>query len=83
MAAPMEGAWRRIYVVSAVFALYLNVFVAVVQSFLKIPPVYALAPRQKEPPFLVVQPIVMAIFVVIGIFAVKKLHNEPVAAPAA
>jgi hypothetical protein len=79
----MEGSWRSIYVVCAVVALYLNVFVAVVQSFLKIPVVHALAPTQKEPPFLVVQLIVMAIFVALGVFAVKKFRIEPVATAAA
>ena len=79
----MERSWRWIYVVCAVLALYLNVFVAVVQSFMKIPAVHALAPTQKEPPFLIAQLAVMAIFVVIGIFAVKKFRIEPIAAPAA
>ena len=71
----LAGAWRSIYVACAVLALYLNVFVLVVQVFLKVPAVHALAPTQKEPPFLVVQLIVMALFVVLGIFAVKKFHN--------
>ena len=80
----MEGFWRWIYVVTAMIALYLNVFVAVVQSFMKIPAVHALAPTQKEPPFLVVQLTVMAIFVVIGVFAVKKFRiAAATAAPAA
>ena len=79
----MERSWRSIYVVTAVLALYLNVFVAVVQTFLKVPAVHALAPTQKEPPFLIVQLVVMAIFVVIGIFAVKKFRLQPIAAPAA
>jgi hypothetical protein len=79
----MERSWRWIYVVCAVLALYLNVFVAVVQSFMKIPAVHALAPTQKEPPFLIAQLAVMAIFAVIGIFAVKKFRIEPIAAPAA
>jgi hypothetical protein len=74
----MAGAWRAIYVVSAVLALYLNVFVLVAQIFMKVPAVHALAPTGKEPPFLVVQFIVMGIFVVLGIFAVKKFR-EPVA----
>ncbi len=78
----LAGAWRWIYVVSAVVALYLNVFVLVVQSFLKIPPVHALAPTQKEPPFLIVQLIVLAIFIVLGIFAVKGFHGAPAAAEA-
>jgi len=80
----MERSWRSIYVVCAVLALYLNVFVAVVQSFLKIPAAHALAPTQKEPPFLVAQLVVMAIFVVLGILAVKKFRIEQIAAtPAA
>jgi len=78
----MEHAWRSIYVVCAVLALYLNVFVAVVQSFLKIPAVHALAPTQKEPPFLVAQLVVMAIFVMIGVVAVKKFRLERMAATA-
>ena len=79
----LAGSRRWIYVVSAVVALYLNVFVLVVQSFLKIPPVHALAPTQKEPPFLVVQLIVLAIFVVLGVFAVKGFRGAPAAAEAA
>jgi hypothetical protein len=79
----LERSWRWIYVVCTVLALYLNVFIAVVQSFLKIPAAHALAPTQKEPPFLVTQLIIMAIFAVIGFLAVKKFHIEPIAAPAA
>ena len=72
----LAGAWRWIYVVCAMLALYLNCFVAVVQSFLKIPALKAIAPTQKEPPFLVAQLAVMVIFVVLGVFAVKKFHVE-------
>ncbi|MGD0760742.1 MAG: hypothetical protein ABR921_17730 [Candidatus Sulfotelmatobacter sp.] len=79
----LVGSWRSIYVVSSVLALYLNVFVLVVQSFLKIPAVHALAPTQKEPPFLIVQLIVLAIFIVLGIFAVKGFRGAPAAAEAA
>ena len=61
-----------------------DVFVAVVQSFMKIPPVHALAPTQKEPPFLVVQLTVMAaIFVALGVFAVKRFHPNQAAPSAA
>jgi len=72
----LAGAWRRTYVVSAVIALYFNVFVAVVQAFLKVPALNALAPRQKEPPFLVAQLVVLALFIVLGILAVKRFHND-------
>jgi uncharacterized membrane protein SirB2 len=70
-------AWRSIYVVCAILAIYLNVFVAVVQAFMKLPAWKALAPTQKEPPFLVTPLVVMAIFIVLGIFALKKFRNAP------
>lgn len=76
----LSHSWRWIYVVCAVLALYLNTFVAVVQSFLKVPALNALAPTQKEPPFLVAQLAVMAVFIVLGILAVKKFRVERVAA---
>jgi hypothetical protein len=76
----LAGPWRWIYVMCAMIALYLNSFVAVVQSFLKVSSLKALAPTQKEPPFLVAQLALMAIFVVLGILAVKKFRVERVAA---
>jgi len=76
----LARAWRWIYVVCAVLALYLNAFVAVVQSFLKVPALTAHAPTQKEAPFLVAQLAVMALFVVLGILAVRKFHVERVVA---
>ncbi len=72
----LSHAWRWIYVVCAVLALYLNSFVAVVQSFLKIPALKALAPTQKEPPFLIAQLIVMALFIALGTLGVKKFHVD-------
>jgi hypothetical protein len=72
----LAHAWRWIYVVCAVLALYLNSFVAVVQSFLKVPALKALAPTQKEPPFLVAQLALMALFILIGVFAVKKFRDD-------
>src|ERR1700691_3460343 len=76
----LSNAWRWIYVVCAVLALYLNSFVAVVQSFLKVPALKALAPTQKEPPFLVAQLALIAIFIVLGILSVKRFHVERTAA---
>src|SRR6202011_4935853 len=49
------GAWRWIFPLGCVLALYLNVFVLVVQSFQKIPALNALAPTQSERPFPLVQ----------------------------
>lgn len=70
----LAGAWRSIYVVTAVIALYLNVFVLVVQGFLKVHALNALAPTQSEPPFLIAQLVVMALFIVLTIFAVEKFR---------
>jgi hypothetical protein len=74
----LAGPWRRIYVVCAVVALYLNVFVGVVQSFLKIPALNAMAQKQTEPPFVVAQAVVLALFVALGIAAAIRFRAEPV-----
>jgi hypothetical protein len=66
--------WRRLYVSGAVLALYLNVFVAVAQAFQKLPFLQPLAPTQSEPPFIVAQLVVMAIFIALGFVAVKRFH---------
>jgi hypothetical protein len=70
----VSGVWRWIYAVTAMVAIYLDVFVGVIQAFQKIGFLKALAPTQSEPPFLVVQIVVLAIFVVLGFGAVKKFH---------
>ena len=72
----LAGGWRRTYVLTAILAFYLNAFVAVVQSFLKIPALKAMAPTQKEPPFLVVQLIVLTIFIALAILSAKKFRTE-------
>jgi hypothetical protein len=72
----LRGAWRHVYVASAVLALYLNVFVGVVQSFLKIPALRALAPKQTEPPFVVSQGVVLVAFVVLAIVAAIRFRGE-------
>ena len=72
--ARLAGAWRWIYVSGAVLALYLNVFVAVVQSFQKLPFLHPLAPTGSEPPFLVTQIGVLGLFVWFGARALKRFH---------
>lgn len=72
----MHLAWRKTYVISACAALYFNVFVLVVQSFEKIPALRAIAPTQKEPPFAIAQITLLAIFVVLTVFAVKRFRVE-------
>ncbi len=74
----LAGHWRWIYVVTAVIALYLNVFVAVVQAFEKVPALKVMAPTQTEPPFKVTQLVVLALFVVLGIVAAIRFRPEPI-----
>lgn len=74
----LVDAWRRTYVISATIALYLNVFVLVAQLFEKVPSLHALAPKGSEPPFAITQVIVMAVFVVLGIFAVKGFRDRTI-----
>lgn len=68
----LAGRWRRIYVIGVAIALYLNVFVGVVQAFMKVPRLAALAPHQNEPPFLVAQLIVLLLFVVLTTVAARR-----------
>jgi hypothetical protein len=70
----LVGAWRWIYIGSALAALYLNVFVGIVQSFQKLSFLQALAPTQSEPPFVVAQLIVLAAFVACAVFAMIRFH---------
>ena len=72
----LDGSWRWIYVAGAVLALYLNVFVGVVQAFQKLAFLQPFAPTQSEPPFIVAQVAVLAIFVVLGFLAVKRFHPQ-------
>jgi hypothetical protein len=72
----LARSWRGIYVVSALVALYLNVFVLVAQAFQKVAILNALAPTQSDPGFIIAQLIVLALFVVLGIGAVRRFHPE-------
>lgn len=73
------GAWRWIYVLTALISLYLNVFVLVIQSFLKVPALHALAPSvpPAEPPFAIAQGVVLVFFVVAIIGAVRRYRPVP------
>jgi hypothetical protein len=75
---PSFRAWRRVYVIGSVLALYLNVFVLIAQFFMKIAALKALAPTQSEPPFLATQVVVMLVFIVLGILATKRFAAQPV-----
>ena len=72
----LSGPWRWIYTLTAMIALYLNVFVLVIQSFLKIGPLHALAPSvpPSEPHFVVAQGVVLVFFVIAIIGAVRRFR---------
>jgi hypothetical protein len=70
----LVGAWRWIYGITALVSLYLNVFVLVAQSFMKVSALNALAPTQSEPPFAITQAVVLVIFILIALIAVVKFR---------
>lgn len=70
----LNGAWRPVYVVCAVAALYLNVLVLVVQAILKAAPLHALAPYGSEPPFLVTETIALIVFVTLGFLTLRRFY---------
>jgi hypothetical protein len=75
----LAGVWRPVYIVTAMVSLYLNVFVLVIQSFLKVPALAALAPAVPPAPpsgpvFAVVQGIVLVFFVVLTIGAWRRFR---------
>ena len=72
----LAGPWRTVYLGGALAALYLNVFVGVVQAFLKIPALHALAPQGREPPFAIAQGLVFLAFVAFGYRAMKRFHPD-------
>jgi hypothetical protein len=72
----LAGAWGRVYAVTAVIALYLNVFVLIAQLFQKVPLLKAMAPTQSEPPFLVAQLAVLVLFIVLAIRAAARFRSE-------
>jgi hypothetical protein len=70
----LAGAWRWIFTASLVLTVYLDAFVAVVQAFLKIPSLHALAPNGSEPPFAIAQGILLVLFIAFGIIASRSYH---------
>jgi hypothetical protein len=78
----LAGAWRKAFVISALLGLYFDIFVLIVQAFQKIPALKLLAPAQGELLFKVTQLIVLAAFVVLGVFASIRFRCEPVFTPA-
>jgi hypothetical protein len=75
----LSGPWRWIYVLTAIVSLYLNVFVLVIQGFLKVPFLHALAPSvpPSEPPFAVVQGLVLLFFALMIIGGIRRFRPLP------
>jgi hypothetical protein len=73
----LAGGWRGTYVITAMIALYLNVFVLIVQLFRRVPALKEIAPTQSEPPFQIAQLTVLVVFAVLAIRAAIKFHGEP------
>ena len=73
----LSGAWRWTYVITSVMALYLNVFVLIVQLFRKVPALQELAPTQSEPPFAITQIAVLLFFIVLGALAGMRFRGAP------
>lgn len=70
----LSGAWRWIYAVTALLSLYLNVFVLIIQGFLKVDALKALAPTQTEPAFLIAQGGCLVLFVIFIYGAVRRFR---------
>jgi hypothetical protein len=70
----LNGVWRRTYVVTAMIALYFNVFVLVAQLFEKVPAIHALAPTQTEAPFKIAQLILLILFIAFITAAARKFR---------
>jgi hypothetical protein len=71
----LNEPWRRTYVITALIALYFNVFVLVAQTFEKVPAIHALAPTQTEAPFKIAQLLLLVFFIVVITAAAKKFRN--------
>lgn len=75
--ARLSGPWRLIYVATATAVVYLNVFVLVVQTFVKNPALNAMAPTQSEPVFIAAQGATLVAFAVLGLVSIRRFRGAP------
>jgi hypothetical protein len=75
----LRRLWRIVFIVGVVASFYLNVFVLIIQGFLKVPSLHALAPTQTEPPFLAIQGLALVAFAVIGILSLLRFRPRAMA----
>jgi hypothetical protein len=71
----LRGGWRRTYAITAMIALYFNVFVLIAQTFEHVPAFHALAPTGTETPFKVAQTLLLILFIVLITAAAKKFRT--------
>lgn len=74
-------AWRATYVISAMIALYLNVFVLIAQLFMKVAALKAIDPAQSASLFKLAQGITLLLFILLTILATRrfKIHDQHLA----
>jgi hypothetical protein len=70
----LVGVWRPVYIVTAMLALWFNVFVLIAQSFLKVALLNVLAPKGSEPPFAIAQGAVLVFFIFLIILAIRRFR---------
>lgn len=70
----VAGVWRGVYVVTAMLALWFNVFVLIAQSFQKVALLNVYAPTGSEPPFAITQGIVLIFFVFLIWLGIKRFR---------
>ena len=72
----LSGVWRSIFALTVTIVLYLNVVVAIDPVFEQISRSMGLAPTQSEVASRAAQFLVMLLFAVIGIVAVKRFRDR-------
>ena len=75
----LKGGWRRTYAITAMIALYFNVFVLIAQTFEHVPAFHVLAPTGTEAPFKVAQTLLLVVFAILITAAAKKFRTPLVA----
>lgn len=74
----LDGAWHHVYAAGAALNLYLLVFVAIAQAFLKVPLLNALAPTGSEASFVAAQLVALVAFTVLGWRAVRAIRTPAI-----
>ncbi|MGD9836456.1 MAG: hypothetical protein AB7F72_00930 [Afipia sp.] len=71
----LSGIWRTVYVVTAMLALWFNVFVLIAQSFQKVALLNVYAPTGAEPPFAITQGIVLVFFIFLIVLGIRRFKT--------